>query len=215
MKRESGRTKKQRALAIAERLGEAFPKVRVPLHHRNNYELLVATILSAQCTDEMVNRVTPELFRRYPTPERVAQAPLREIEKLIRRLGLFRAKARSLKKCAQQLVENHSGEVAATMKELTRLAGVGRKTANVILGYAFGIPGIVVDTHCKRLSRRLGLTRQEDPNKIERDLMELLPPEQWTAFSHRLILHGRKICHARKPECQLCSINDLCPSANL
>lgn len=215
MKRETIEKKKNRAEVIAARLAEAFPEIRVPLHHRNTFELLVATILSAQCTDEMVNRVTPELFRRYPTPERLVQAPIREIEKLIRRLGLFRAKARSLKRCAQQLVDNHSGEVPATMKELTRLAGVGRKTANVILGYAFGIPGIVVDTHCKRLSRRLGLTKNEDPNKIERDLMELLPREQWTAFSHRLILHGRKICHARKPECYVCCLNNLCPSANL
>jgi endonuclease-3 len=215
MKRESAEEKKQRARAIAARLAQVYPELRVPLAHRNNFELLVAVILSAQCTDEMVNRVTPELFRRYPTPESMARAPLRQIEKLIHRVGLFRAKALALKKCGKQLVENHAGEVPVTMAELTRLAGVGRKTANVILGHAFGIPGIIVDTHCKRLSRRLGLTKNEDPNKIEQDLMKLLPPEEWTGFSHRLILHGRRICHARKPDCKACIVNDLCPSAQL
>ncbi|OGQ75122.1 MAG: endonuclease III [Deltaproteobacteria bacterium RIFCSPLOWO2_12_FULL_60_16] len=205
--------KRRRIQAITERLAQSFPDIRVPLHHRNNYDLLIATILSAQCTDEAVNQVTPELFRRYPTPERLSRAAGRDIEKLIRRLGLFRSKARSLKKCAEQLVKSHNGEVPSTMEQLTRLAGVGRKTANVILGSAFGVPGIVVDTHCKRLSRRLGLTREEDPEKIERDLMRLLPSELWSGFSHRLIFHGRKTCHARKPQCQLCTLNDLCPSA--
>lgn len=215
MKKEAAGEKKTRALNIVARLAEAYPEIRVPLHYRNHYELLVATILSAQCTDEMVNKVTPELFRRYPTPGRLARAPLSEIEKTIHRLGLFRSKARSLKECGKQLAEKHDGGVPAAMEELTRLAGVGRKTANVILGHAFGIPGIVVDTHCKRLSRRLGLTRQEDPNKIEQDLVKLLPPKEWTGFSHRLILHGRRVCHARKPACQACTINDLCPSAEL
>jgi endonuclease-3 len=215
MKRESIDEKKQRASTIAARLAQAYPELRVPLTHRNNFELLVAVILSAQCTDEMVNRVTPDLFRRYPTPEAMARAPLRQIEKLIHRVGLFHAKALSLKKCSAQLVESHAGEVPATMEELTRLAGVGRKTANVILGHAFGIPGIIVDTHCKRVSRRLGLTKQEDPNKIEQNLMKLLPAEEWTGFSHRLILHGRRICHARKPDCKACVVNDLCPSAQI
>jgi endonuclease-3 len=228
MKRESAEETKQRARAIAARLARAYPDLRVPLAHRNNFELLVAVILSAQCTDEMVNRVTPELFRLFPAPNAMARAPLAQIEKSIRRVGLFHAKALALKKCAGQLVEQHAGEVPATMEELTRLVGVGRKTANVILGHAFGIPGIIVvrqahhsegtrtvDTHCKRVSRRLGLTRREDPNKIEQDLMKLLPPEEWTGFSHRLILHGRRICHARKPNCQICVLNDLCPSAFL
>ncbi|HEY3303730.1 MAG TPA: endonuclease III [Candidatus Binatia bacterium] len=215
MKKKTAEEKKQRAHAIAARLAQAYPELRVPLSHRNNFELLVAVILSAQCTDEMVNRVTPELFRRYPTPEAMARAPLDRIEKFIHRVGLFHAKALSLKKCSKQLVESHAGEVPATMEELTRLAGVGRKTANVILGHAFGIPGIIVDTHCKRVSRRLGLTKQEDPNKIEQDLMKLLPPAEWTGFSHRLILHGRRICHARKPDCKACIVNDLCPSAQL
>ena len=215
MKRESDEEKQRRCRTIAARLAENYPELRVPLDHRNNFELLVAVILSAQCTDEMVNRVTPELFRRYPTPHWMARAPLAQIEKFIRRVGLFHAKALALKKCARQLVEHHAGEVPATMEELTRLAGVGRKTANVILGHAFGIPGIIVDTHCKRVSRRLGLTSHEDPNKIEQDLMKLLPPEEWTGFSHRLILHGRRICHARKPDCKNCVVNDLCPSAEL
>lgn len=205
----------RRAQEIAARLARAYPEIRCPLHYRNHYELLTATILSAQCTDEMVNKVTPELFRRYPTPDALARAPVGQIENMIRRLGLFRSKARSLKKCAQELAEKYAGEVPATMEELTRLAGVGRKTANVILGHAFGVPGIVVDTHCKRLSRRLGLTKQEDPNKIERDLMKLLPPQEWTGFSHRLILHGRRVCYARKPNCKGCTLNDLCPSAEL
>jgi endonuclease-3 len=215
MRKEPVEEKKQRARALAARLVKAYSELRVPLVHRNNFELLVAVILSAQCTDEMVNRVTPELFRRYPTPDAMARAPLAQIEKSIRRVGLFHAKALALKQCARQLIEYHAGEVPATMEELTRLAGVGRKTANVILGHAFGIPGIIVDTHCKRVSRRLGLTNQEDPNKIERDLMKLLPPEEWTGFSHRLILHGRRICHARKPDCKGCVVNDVCPSAAL
>ncbi len=213
MKQETVKEKTQRVQAIAARLAQSFPQIRVPLRHRNAYEVLVATILSAQCTDERINQVTPNFFRRYPEPGALAGASVREIEKLIRSIGLFRSKARSLKKCAQQLVKNHKGEVPATMEALTRLAGVGRKTANVILGNAFGVPGIVVDTHVKRLSRRLALTRQEDPNKIEQDLMRLLPRAEWTPFSHRLIFHGRKICHARKPRCPLCALNDLCPSA--
>ena len=213
MKKETAEAKKRRALAIADRLAEAYPEIRVPLHHRNNYELLIATILSAQCTDEMVNRVTPELFRRYPTPAKLASASTRQIEALIRRLGLFRSKAQNLKECGRGLVEKFSSEVPATMEELTRLAGVGRKTANVILGHAFGIPGIIVDTHCKRVSRRLGLTRSEEPNKIEQDLMKLLPPQDWTGFSHRLVIHGRRVCHARRPDCPRCNASDLCPSS--
>jgi endonuclease-3 len=215
VKKETAKETKKKAGAIAARLARTYPDLRAPLAHRNNFEMLVAVMLSAQCTDEMVNRVTPELFHRYPTPDLLARAPLAQIEKFIRRVGLFHAKALALKKCARQLVEHHAGEVPATMEELTRLAGVGRKTANVILGHAFGIPGIIVDTHCKRVSRRLGLTSHEDPNKIEQDLMKLLPPEEWTGFSHRLILHGRRICHARKPDCKNCVVNDFCPSAEL
>jgi endonuclease III len=211
-KKERFKQKSERASAIAAHLVRTYPELRVPLAHRNRFELLVAVILSAQCTDEAVNRVTPELFRRYPDPEALALAPTGEIEQIIRILGLFRAKAKSLKECARQLLEEFGGEVPAAMEELTRLAGVGRKTANVILGHAFGKPGIIVDTHCKRLARRLELTREEDPEKIERDLNQLLPPREWTGFSHRLIIHGRAVCHARNPACARCALNDLCPS---
>jgi endonuclease III len=211
-KRETLAQKSARADAIAARLARSYPELKVPLHHRNTFELLIAVILSAQCTDEAVNRVTPELFHRYPDPDTLARASRADIEQIIRTLGLFRAKAKSLKECARQLVEEFGGEVPTTMEELTRLAGVGRKTANVILGHAFDTPGIIVDTHCRRLSRRLGLTGQQDPTKIERDLSRLLPAKEWTGFSHRLIIHGRRVCHARKPTCYKCVLNDLCPS---
>jgi endonuclease-3 len=211
-RRETLREKSARANAIAAQLAQAYPGAECPLIHNNTFELLVAVILSAQCTDAAVNKTTPELFRRYPTPAALSRAALPDIEKLIRTLGLFRAKAKSLKRCAQQLRDEFNGEVPSTMEELTRLAGVGRKTANVILGHAFNMPGIAVDTHCKRLSRRLALTRQHDPTKIEHDLARLLAPEQWTNFSHRLILHGRAVCHARHPACRECVFGELCPS---
>ena len=214
-KRETFARKSARTHAIAARLARAYPELKVPLHYRNTFELLIAVILSAQCTDEAVNRVTPELFRRYPDPETLAAASTVDIEQIIRTLGLFRAKAKSLKECARQLVEEFGGAVPAIMEELTRLAGVGRKTANVILGHAFDTPGIIVDTHCKRLSRRLGLTRQQDPTKIERDLGRLLPAKEWTGLSHRLIIHGRRVCYARKPACDKCVLRDLCPSRDL
>ena len=211
-KRETLQEKYARANAISGRLVQAYPGAKCPLAHKNTFELLVAVILSAQCTDAAVNKVTPALFRRFPTPDALSRAAIADIETLIRTLGLFRAKAKSLKRCAQQLRDEFNSEVPATMEELTRLAGVGRKTANVILGHAFNKPGIAVDTHCKRLSRRLGLTRQQDPAKIEHDLARLLAPEEWTGFSHRLILHGRAVCHARKPACNKCVLSELCPS---
>jgi endonuclease III len=213
--RENLKDKIARTVAIATRLSQAYPELQVPLDYGTTFQLLVAVILSAQCTDAAVNKVTPELFRRFPTPDRMANAPLAEIESMIQTLGLFRAKARSLKACARQLVERFNGEVPATMEELTTLAGVGRKTANVILGHAFNLPGIIVDTHCKRVSRRLDLTRSEDPVQIEHDLSKLMPAEQWTGFSHRLIIHGRRICHARKPDCKACIVEQLCPSSSL
>jgi endonuclease-3 len=212
--RESLQEKCMRAIAIAKRLATVYPAVECPLAHRNTFELLVAVILSAQCTDAAVNKVTPELFRRFPHPEKLARAPTKEIERVIRTLGLFRAKAKSLQRCARQLVDEFGGKVPATMEELTKLAGVGRKTANVMLGHAFDKPGVAVDTHCKRLSNRLGLTREQDPVKVEGDLCRLLPPGQWTGFSHRLIIHGRQVCHARKPECDKCELSELCPSFN-
>src|SRR5918995_1534905 len=214
-KRERLEAKIARAKAISNCLARAYPELQVPLDYGTTFQLLVAVILSAQCTDAAVNKVTPELFRRFPTPHRMADAPLAEIESMIRTLGLFRAKARSLKACARQLVERFNSEVPAAMEELTTLAGVGRKTANVILGHAYNLPGIIVDTHCKRVSRRLDLTRSEDPVQIERDLSKLLPAEQWSGFSHRLIIHGRRICHARKPDCKACIVEQLCPSSNL
>jgi endonuclease-3 len=210
--RETIQDKRTRASAIAERLAEAYPEIKVPLDHENVFQLLIAVILSAQCTDEAVNKVTPRLFGDYSTAGKLARANIGDIGSLIRPLGLFRAKAKSLQRCARQLVEEFGGRVPATMAELTRLAGVGRKTANVILGYAFNTPGIVVDTHCRRVSRRLGLSPYEDPTKIELDLNRLLPPEAWTAFSHRLIVHGRRVCHARKPACERCVVSSLCPA---
>jgi endonuclease III len=176
--------------------------------------LLIATILSAQCTDKQVNLVTPGLFRRYRTPADYAVAPLAELEQAIRRLGFFRHKARHIRACGRALVERHGGEVPRTMSELIELDGVGRKTANVVLGNAFGLnEGVVVDTHVVRLSRRLGLTRHESPERVELDLMELVPRQQWTQFSHWLIWHGRRRCAARKPDCAGCEVRELCPSA--
>jgi endonuclease III len=212
---ETRKEKSARAEAIAARLARAYPEIRVPLKHRNTFELLVAVILSAQCSDDAVNRVTPELFRRYPDPAKLAQAVTDDLERIIRPLGLFRAKAKSLKRCAQQLIEEFDGTVPASMEALTRLSGVGRKTANVILGHAFGRPAIIVDTHCQRVSRRLRLTDQEDPDSIERDLSRLLRSEEWTGFSHRLILHGRRVCYARKPACPNCVLLDLCPTGRV
>jgi endonuclease III len=212
--RESLENRIRRVAAVAAKLSENYPGLECPLVHRNTFELLVAVILSAQCTDAAVNRVTPALFARFPTAAALAKASTAEIESFIRSLGLFRAKAKSLNRCAQQLIDEFGGEVPNSMEALTRLAGVGRKTANVIRGHAYGEPGIAVDTHCKRLSRRLGLTRQEDPVKIEADIARLVPPEQWTGFSHRLILHGRAVCHARNPNCGNCNLSALCPSSN-
>jgi endonuclease-3 len=211
---ETAREKAERAAAITVDLANLYGDVECPLTHRNNFELLVAVILSAQCTDAAVNKVTPHLFERYPDPSALAQAALADIESCIRTLGLFRAKAKSLKRCALQLVEEFNGAVPSAMEDLTRLAGVGRKTANVIRGHAFGEPGIAVDTHCRRLARRLGLTGQQDPVKIETDLARILPPAEWTRFSHRLIIHGRRICFARKPACAHCSLSRFCPSAH-
>ena len=212
-KRETLEEKSARANAIAARIAGLYADVECALIHRNTFELLIAVILSAQCTDAAVNKVTPALFRRYPDPATLADASVSDIESFIRTLGLFRAKAKSLKRCAAQLVQDFAGEVPSAMEDLTRLAGVGRKTANVIRGHAFALPGIAVDTHCGRLSRRLGLTRQQDPIKVEKDLARILPPQEWTGFSHRLIIHGRRVCAARKPDCARCALAELCPSS--
>ncbi len=196
------------------RLKSAYPEARTALDWSNPLELLVATILSAQTTDVRVNAVTPNLFAKYPTAADYAGADPTELEEDIRPTGFFRNKAKSLRGMAGALVEDHGGEVPQTMDELVALPGVGRKTANVVLGNAFGIDeGVVVDTHVRRLSNRLGFTTQSDPEKIERNLMQTVPKRDWTVFSHLLILHGRSVCKARKPACGDCVVNDLCPSA--
>jgi endonuclease-3 len=204
----------KRIKPIIARLWQHYPDARCALHHNNPLELLVATILSAQCTDERVNQVTKSLFRKYRTAEDYANADPEEFEQEIRPTGFFRNKTKSILAMARALVERHGGRVPQTMEELVELPGVGRKTANVVLGTAFGKnEGIVVDTHVQRIARRLGLTRHSDPVKVEEDLMRLVPRRQWTRFSHTLIHHGRQICQARKPKCEICPVNDLCPSA--
>jgi len=196
------------------RLKSAYPDSTTALDWKNPLELLVATILSAQTTDVRVNAVTPTLFAKYPTAADYAEADPTELEEDIRPTGFFRNKAKSLRGMARALVDDHGGKVPRTMEDLVALPGVGRKTANVVLGNAFGIDeGVVVDTHVRRLSNRLGFTTQSDPEKIERDLMQTVPKRDWTVFSHLLILHGRSVCKARKPACGDCVVNDLCPSA--
>jgi endonuclease-3 len=202
------------ALEYIHRLEATYPDAKCSLDHRNAYELLVATILSAQCTDVRVNMVTPSLFARFPDPEALAEADREDLEKRIQSTGFFRNKAKSLLGMARALVDKHRGRVPDTMDELTKLPGVGRKTANVVLGNAFGRnEGIVVDTHVTRVSFRLGLTRETDAVKIEQDLIKIIPREKWTQFSHLLIFHGRQICVARRPLCEKCPLWDLCPSS--
>ena len=197
-------------------LKRAYPDAICALAHANPYELLVATILSAQCTDARVNLVTPELFRRYPDPASLARARPDDLEALIRSTGFFRAKARNILAMANQVVDRHHGEVPRELDALTALAGVGRKTANVVLGTAFGVAtGIVVDTHVKRLAKRLGLTSKNTPEQIERDLMQIVPRSQWVDLSHRLIHHGRRICLARRPRCDECSLASICPKVGV
>jgi endonuclease-3 len=203
-----------RAPQILARLRAAYPSARCALDHRNAFELLCATILSAQCTDARVNLVTPVLFAAYPTPAALAAARPQDVEAIIKSTGFFRNKTRSLIGMAQALVAEHGGEVPRTMDQLRVLPGVGRKTANVILGNAYGInEGITVDTHVARLSRLLGLSGQDDPAKIEQDLMPLFPRDDWGLLSHLLIFHGRQICIARRPRCGECVLADLCPSS--
>ncbi len=215
MPRESIKATVQRVRRILTGLQRTYPEAHCELDYTTPLELLIATILSAQCTDKQVNLVTVELFKKYRTAAAYARAELAELERAIQRLGFFRNKAKSIKACCQKLVERHGGEVPRTMEELTELGGVGRKTANVVLGNAFAVNvGVVVDTHVARLSQRLGLTREKMPEKIEQALMRLVPQEQWTMFSHWLIWHGRRRCAARKPDCPHCEIRKLCPSAD-
>lgn len=206
----------QQALRIAEKLRQRYGQAECALLHETPFQLLAATILSAQCTDERVNSVTPALFARYPDAHALAQATQPEVETIIRSLGFFRAKATHLRGMAQALVKHHGGEVPRTLPELVALPGVGRKTANVLLGTAFGIPsGVVVDTHVRRITRLLGLTKQTDPKKIEVDLQKLLPAVEWIDFSHRLIHHGRQICIARRPQCPECPLLSDCARVGL
>lgn len=197
---------------LVRALNRLFPKPACALDHRNPFELLVATVLSAQCTDARVNLVTPALFARFPGPEALAAADLTDVETLIHATGFFRAKARNLVAMARALMERHGGQVPRDLEALTTLPGVGRKTANVVLGTAFGIAsGVVVDTHVKRLTYRLGLTTSTDPIAIERELMCIIPKSQWIGFSHRMILHGRQTCAALRPRCDVCVLASICP----
>jgi endonuclease-3 len=202
---------RSRAAKIARALARAYPDAGCALHHGSPFELLVATILSAQCTDAMVNRVTPALFAELPTPDALAGAPPARVEALVKQTGFFRQKTKALQAMARALVAEHGGVVPSDMERLTALPGVGRKTANVVRGTAFGEPAIFVDTHVRRLAVRLGLTREDEPDRIERDLQRLLPPRGWTAFAHRLIHHGRRVCVARRPRCSICPLAALCP----
>ncbi|WP_062131056.1 endonuclease III [Demequina aestuarii] len=203
----------RRARTINRALAEVYPDAHCELDYRTPFQLLVATVLSAQCTDVRVNQVTPALFARYGDPAALASADRTELEELIRPTGFYRAKAESLVGLSRDIVERYDGEVPGRLSDLTTLRGVGRKTANVVLGNAFGVPGITVDTHMGRLARRLGLTVNEDPVAVERDLMALLERSEWTLWSHRVIFHGRRRCKARKPECGACEIAALCPTA--
>jgi endonuclease-3 len=205
-----------RVRSILDALEDLYPEVECELVHENAFQLLCATILSAQCTDERVNKVTPDLFRRFPTPEAMARAPLPTLEKLIRSTGFYKQKAKSLKGTAAGLIGRFNGEIPKTIAELTTLPGVARKTANVVLGTSFGIAdGVVVDTHIQRLSMRLALTRSTDAKGIEQDLMQVLPRESWVRAGHQIIWHGRRVCFARKPNCAGCSLAPFCPSAGL
>jgi len=209
---ESLKQKQERANLIFDILDPLYTNEKTALEYRNAFQLLIATILSAQCTDRQVNLVTKTLFKKYKKPEDFLKAPIAELEENIRPTGFYKNKTRSIKGCCQGLVDLYGGKVPPTMEELLKLPGVGRKTANCVLGAAFDVPGVVVDTHVKRLSRRLGLTNHEDPDKIEKDVEHVLPKERWRRFSDLLIYHGREVCKARKPAHERCPVFNLCPS---
>jgi endonuclease-3 len=206
---------RRRVANIRRKLAELYPDAACALVHENPLQLLIATMLSAQCTDARVNLVTPALFARYPDASAFAESEPVELEEAIRTTGFFRNKARNIRACCQAIVAQYAGKVPDNLDALVALPGIGRKTANVILGNAFEVPGITVDTHVGRLSRRLGLSTHTDPAKVERDLMAAIPRKEWTAFSHRLILHGRQVCHARKPRCSQCMLEKLCPKVGV
>jgi endonuclease-3 len=208
--------RKAQAKKVVRALKKHYADAECALVHETPFQLLIATILSAQCTDERVNIVTKELFAEYSTPEALVEVPIPKLEKLVQSTGFFRNKAKNIHACCRDLVDKHDGQVPENLEELTALAGVGRKTANVVLGTAFGIPsGVVVDTHVHRISRRLGLTTADDPVRIERELIEILPKKEWIDYSHRLIWHGRKICKARRPLCEECTMKGFCPRIGL
>jgi endonuclease-3 len=211
MPRETKTDRAARAVQIVERLFAAHPDADCALDYADAFQLLCATILSAQCTDKMVNTVTPALFRRFPTPADLARAEDSELHELIRSTGFYKNKTKSLRGMAAAVTQRHDGEIPATLAELVKLPGVGRKTANVILGNAFEIPGLVVDTHVGRIARRLGLTKLSDAVKVEKELAALVKRENWTQFSHAMIFHGRRVCIARNPKCEECTLRSLCP----
>lgn len=202
---------RERGAEVYALLHEEYPDAKCSLTHKTSLQLLIATILSAQCTDDRVNKVTPELFKKFRNAHEFATKPRQQLEKAIQSCGFYRAKAKNIAKCCQKIVEQHGGEVPQTLEELVGLDGVGRKTANVLLGTWYGIPGIVVDTHCGRINRRLGFTKNDDPVKIEHDIMKILPSEIWTDYSMIMVHHGRALCQSRKPKCSQCPIRELCP----
>ena len=210
--RKSLPEKKVRAKAIYRQLTKSYPNVRCELDYNSAFQLLVATVLSAQCTDKRVNQTTPALFKKYPNPKKMSKADLKDIQRLVKSTGFFRAKAKNIKALSNKIMEDFEGDVPSNLEDLITLPGVGRKTANVVLGHAFGIPGITVDTHFGRLSRRFGWSKQSDPVKVEFEVGELIAEKEWTYLSQRMIWHGRRVCHSRKPACGSCPLAKLCPS---
>jgi endonuclease-3 len=210
--RKSLPEKKIRAKAIYRQLTKNYPNVRCELDYNSAFQLLVATVLSAQCTDKRVNQTTPALFKKYPNPKKMAKADLKDIQRLVKSTGFFRAKAKNIKALSNKIIEEFDGDVPSNLDDLITLPGVGRKTANVVLGHAFGIPGITVDTHFGRLSRRFGWSKQNDPVKVEFEVGDLIAEKEWTNLSQRMIWHGRRVCHSRKPACGACPLAKLCPS---
>ena len=208
-------TKKELFFKIWDKLDKMYPDAVCTLSYETPFELLVATQLAAQCTDARVNIVTGEMFRRYNKPEDFADLPLEVIEKEIKSTGFYKNKAKNLKECSHQILEHHNGQVPQDMEDLVKLSGVGRKTANVVLGEIFKKPAVVIDTHAKRLAFRMGLTKNTDPYKIEKDLAKIIPPELQFDFCHKLVYHGRAVCHARNPKCEICPINDICRKENI
>ncbi len=204
--RKSLPEKKVRAKAIYRQLTKSYPNVRCELDYNSAFQLLVATVLSAQCTDKRVNQTTPALFKKYPNPKKMSKADLKDIQRLVKSTGFFRAKAKNIKALSNKIMEDFEGDVPSNLEDLITLPGVGRKTANVVLGHAFGIPGITVDTHFGRLSRRFGWSKQSDPVKVEFEVGELIAEKEWTNLSQRMIWHGRRVCHSRKPACGACPI---------